>query len=83
MQKIDVKAFALAWGISFSVSVSFLGWAAMFGWGVKLVDMISSLYIGYAPTFIGGIIGGVWAFFDWAIGAGIVAIVYNALVKEK
>lgn len=83
MQKINVKAFTLAWGISFGVYFLFIGWAASFGWGVKIVQDVSSLYIGYAPTFLGGIIGGIWAFFDGAIGGLIIALIYNALIKEK
>lgn len=83
MQKINVKAFALSWGICFGVYFLFLGWTGMFGWGQRLVEVFSSLYIGYAPTFLGGIIGGVWAFFDWGIGALIIALVYNALVGKN
>ena len=83
MQKISVKAFALAWGISFGLYALLLGWLAAFGWGDKIVDILSSFYIGYAPTFLGGIIGGVWAFFDGAIGGAIMALIYNAFVKQK
>ena len=81
MQKLSVKAFALAWGISFGVYFLFLGWMASFGWGSGIVEAISTFYIGYAPTFLGGIVGGIWAFFDGAIGGAIIAWVYNALVK--
>lgn len=83
MKKLDVKSFALAWGVSFGLYGLFLGWAAMFGWGTGIVDAVSSLYIGFAPTFVGGIIGGVWAFFDGAIGGLIIALAYNAFAKNK
>ena len=83
MQKLNVKAFALAWGISFGVWVLVLGWLAAFGWGEKIVEIISSFYIGYASTFWGGIIGGVWAFFDGAIGGAIIALIYNAFAGKK
>jgi len=83
MQKINVKAFALAWGITCSAYAIFIGWTAMFGWGVQLVESVSSLYIGFAPTFLGGIIGGAWAFCDGAIAGLIIALVYNAMIKEK
>ena len=81
MQKLNVKTFALAWGISFGIYFLFLGWTAMFGWGEKIVELVSSFYIGYAPTFFGGIIGGIWAFFDGAIGGAIIAWIYNSLTK--
>lgn len=83
MQKLNVKAFALAWGISCGIYFLFLGWVAMFGWGARIVEGVATFYIGYAPTFLGGIIGGVWAFFDGAIGGLIIALIYNALTKEK
>ena len=82
MKKLNVMGFAIAWGASFGVWIMILGWMAMFGWGNKIVDILSSLYIGYAPTWLGGIIGGVWGFFDWAIGAAIVAWIYNMFIKE-
>lgn len=81
-KKLDVKAFALAWGISFGAYALFLGWVSVSGWGAGLVNLISSLYIGYAPGFVGGIIGGIWAFFDGAIGGAIIALVYNWLLKD-
>ncbi len=80
MQKLNVKAFTLAWGISCGIGFLFLGWVAILGWGAQIVDLMSSLYIGYAPTFLGGIIGGIWAFFDWGIGALIFVLIYNAFV---
>ncbi len=82
MRKIDAKSAILAFGITWAVAMLFVGWVAMFGWGTKVVDVLASLYIGFAPTFIGGLIGAVWGFFDGAIGAAIFVFVYNAIVKE-
>jgi len=45
--------------------------------------MISSLYIGYAATLLGSIIGAIWAFVDGFIGGVIVAWLYNAFQKGK
>ena len=83
MEKIDVKSFGLAWGVSFGVYIMSLGWIAKFGWATKIVDLLSSVYLGYAPTFWGGIIGGMWAFVDAAIGGAIIAFVYNLAIKKK
>ncbi len=82
MQKLDVKSFALAFGVSFGIFVMFLGWAAIFGWGDIIVHGLSSFYKGYDATFVGGIIGGVWAFFDWGIGGAIIALVYNSFIER-
>jgi len=81
MEKLNVKSFALAWGIAFGVYAIFLGWVGASGWGTSIVDIMSSLYIGYEPTFIGGIIGGIWAFVGAGIGGAIIASVYNIFAK--
>ncbi|VVB85336.1 Uncharacterised protein [uncultured archaeon] len=61
----------------------FVGWASIFGWGTKFVDVMSSVYIGFTPSFLGGIIGAVEGFFDGAIGGAIIAFVYNAVAERK
>ena len=63
--------------------VLFLGWAGALGWGANLSQGLSSLYIGYGPSFLGGIIGAVWGFIDGAIGGAIFALIYNWVVKKK
>ncbi len=79
--KLDVKALAVAFGLSVAAYMLFLGWAAMYGWGDQIVSVISSLYIGFAPSFVGGIIGAVWGFVDGAIGGAIIALIYNWMKK--
>ncbi len=83
MGKLNVKASAVALGASWAICVLFLGWVSIFGWGIKFVEMMSSIYIGFAPTFLGGIIGAGWAFIDGAIGGAIIAFVYNAVAKKR
>ena len=66
-------------------SLVFLGLAgciiAMFGWGIALVDAISSLYIGYSPSVLGAIIGAFWGFVDGYIAGVVIAWLYNKLAK--
>ena len=82
MAKLDVKAFALAIGIVWSVAMFILGIMAMVcGWGAKFVEILSLLYIGYSPTLLGSIIGAVWGFVDAGIGAAVVAWLYNKFAK--
>ena len=45
------------------------------------VDAMASLYIGYEPSFIGGIVGGIWGFFDGFIAGAVVAFFYNRFKK--
>jgi hypothetical protein len=83
VEKLNVKALALALGVTWSLFVLCIGWAAGFGWGIRMVEVMSSVYIGYAPSFLGGIIGALWGFFDGAVGGLIVALVYNSIVKKR
>ncbi len=45
--------------------------------------VLSSLYIGYAPSFVGSVAGTVWAFADGFIGGVIVAWLYNRLLLRR
>lgn len=83
MEKLNVKALAVAIGVSWAICMLFLGWVSIFGWGVKVVEVLSSVYIGFAPTFLGGIIGAIWGFIDGAIGGVIIAFVYNVIARKK
>jgi hypothetical protein len=83
MGKLNVKALAVALGASWAICVLFVGWASMFGWGTKFVDMMAAVYIGFAPTFLGAVIGAIWAFIDGAIGGAIIAFVYNVVAKKR
>ena len=82
MQKLDIKAFAAACGIAWAAGILFLGWAAAFGWGGRLVEVISSVYIGYRPTVLGAVVGALWALVDGAIGGAIIALLYNVLAGK-
>lgn len=77
MKKLSVKAAAVGLGLSCGIYMLLLGWVAMFGWGVSIVEALSSLYIGFAPSFLGGTIGALWGFVDGAIGGAIFAWFYN------
>ncbi len=83
MEKLNVKALAIALGAAWAICVLFLGWVSIFGWGTKIVEMMASVYIGFASTLLGGIIGAGWAFVDGAIGGAIIAFVYNAVAKKR
>jgi hypothetical protein len=83
MGKLSVKGLSISLGIAWAAAVLFIGWVAIFGWGTKCVEVLSSLYIGYAPTLLGGIIGAAWGFVDGAIGGLIIALVYNAIVRGQ
>ena len=81
MNKFSPNALGIAVGVLWATYVFFCGITAMFGWGIALVDAISSLYIGYGPSVVGAIIGAVWAFVDGYIAGVVIAWLYNKLAK--
>lgn len=81
MKELNVKGLALAGGIVWAIYMIFMGWAAAMGWGVGFVEMASSVYIGYAPSFLGGIIGAIWGFVDGAIFGALIGVFYNKFTE--
>jgi hypothetical protein len=83
MNKLNVKALAIAVGVLWGAYMLCAGWCSwLFGWGTGFVATMSSLYIGFKPTFLGGIIGMIWGFADGVIAGAITAWIYN-LVAHK
>ncbi len=75
---IKTRALALAFGFTWALFVLLTGWAATFlNWGVDLVNVVSSAYLGFAPTFTGSIIGAIWGFFDGLIFGTLIGYFYN------
>jgi hypothetical protein len=83
MTKLSVKGLSLSMGLVWAFCNLLAGWTAMFGWAGKYVDLMSSIYIGYTPTWVGGVIGGIWAFFDGAIGGLLIAFIYNKITRTS
>jgi hypothetical protein len=81
--KLHRKALMLSLGVTWGICTLVLGWVAAFGWGDYLVDVMSSVYVGYAPGFFGGLAGGVWGFVDGAIGGFLISFFYNLFFGKK
>jgi len=81
MNKCQPVPLGIAVGALWAIYVFCLGIVAMFNWGVPMVDMLASLYIGYAASILGAIIGAIWAFVDGLIAGIVVGWVYNMLAK--
>ncbi len=79
--KFSVIGLALGVGIYWGLSMVVAGWTSIFGWGNDFVSTMASLYVGYEPSFIGGIIGGIWGFADGFIAGGVLAFFYNMFRK--
>ncbi len=77
---LSVKGLALGLGVTWGLGVLLLGWAGWLGYGTGFTGL-SSIYLGYDATFLGGIIGALWGFVDGAIGGALIAWVYNKTSK--
>jgi hypothetical protein len=81
MNKCQPLALGIAIGVLWALYIGILGIAAMYGWGAELVTAMASLYIGYAASLVGAVIGAVWAFIDGFIAGVVIAWVYNRFAK--
>ena len=81
---LGVISFGLAVAVTSAVFTFFLGlMAAFFGWGVELAGALSSLYIGFSPTFQGTIAGAVWGFVVGFAAGVMIAWLYNRFLLRR
>lgn len=74
--------FGIAIGITTGLYMMFFAWAGgIWGYGLPIINEISSVYLGYAPNFIGGLFGGLWGFVDGFIFGIFVGWVYNLCLR--
>jgi hypothetical protein len=83
MARLKVVPMALGMGITWGLGMMCLGWVSAAGWGVKIVEALSSLYLGFSGTFVGGVIGGLWGFADAFLAGLVLALLYNGFVGWK
>ena len=80
--KLDALKAGLAFGIIWSASMVFIAiMVGVFNWGNKLLEVIASVYLGYAPSLLGGLIGMVWGFVDGFVFGFLIVWLYNLLAK--
>lgn len=75
-----ILAIALAWAFSVFIMGLLCAWT---GYGSAMVFVFSSVYIGYAPTVLGSVIGAIWAFVDIIVFSAIVYFFYRIVAGEK
>lgn len=81
---LGVISFGLAMGLTSAIFVFVLGvMASFFGWGVEAARMLSSLFLGFGPTFVGTIAGAVWAFVDGLVAGLMIAWLYNRFLLKR
>ena len=81
--QLNVKAMALTFGILWATAF-FLVAGAQQVWptyGVAFLELMDSVYPGYAPGGFGSVImGSLYAVVDGAIGGAVVAWLYNRIL---
>ncbi|UTC24433.1 bacteriophage holin [Candidatus Comchoanobacter bicostacola] len=81
-QKISPLAFGLSFGILWAIGLVIISILALYtGFAMSMVNVFSTLYLGYELTILGVIIGTLWAFVDAFIGGFLVAYLYNLCLK--
>jgi hypothetical protein len=81
--KLNIKAFALTFGLVWGFGLFFLTWWIIAFDGVTGEStFIGHIYRGYTVSPIGSLIGLIWAFADGAIGGAIFAWLYNVFVEK-
>jgi hypothetical protein len=81
---LGVISFGLAFGVTAAIATFILGvMASAFGWGITLAQVLSSIFLGFGPTFVGAIAGAVWAFVDGFIVGLLIAWFYNRFLLTR
>jgi hypothetical protein len=76
--RMCIISFGLAWGITFALLMLFIGWLAwLTGHGFEMIRTTSSLYHGFAGTFVGGLVGALWGLIEGFILGALIALFYN------
>lgn len=82
MMKLNIKGFAIAFGIItglWMLALSLLSLAT--GWGSEVISLYGSLFVGYGATVGGAIAGAIWGFVYGFVFGALIAWLYNMLVK--
>lgn len=80
--KLCVLSFGFALAIVWALGVLIMGiTASWFGYGKWFVESVGYVYVGYKASFIGVIVGIIWALVDAFIAGIIFAWLYNCFMK--
>jgi len=82
--KINVKNAAISAGLLWGAGLAGLTVLALLipNYAETFLRVFEETYIGYTVSWVGVIVGFIWAFFDAAIGATIFSLIYNKLGKK-
>lgn len=77
--RLSVFGLGTAIGIVLGLGLLLAGWLSIFGLGTHFVNVLSSLFPLYTPTFAGSIFGAVWGFICGFIHGSLIALFYNLI----
>ena len=81
--KLNIGAFALAFGIWWGVGIFIATWWLIVTGAEPSAGMlIDRFYIGYSITPVGTLVGLIWGFICGTICGGILAWLYNVLCER-
>ena len=81
--KLNIKAFALAFGLIWGLGLFCLTWWIIaFDGATGETTIIGHVYRGFNISPMGSLIGLVWALVDGTIGGAIFAWLYNSFVSR-
>jgi hypothetical protein len=82
--KLDVKAFAIAFGLIWGFGLFFLTWWMIaFEGASHAVTLIGLVYRGYNISPLGSVIGLLWALPDGLVGGAIFAWLYTLILQQQ
>ena len=82
--KLNVKSFALSCGILWGLAILLVTyWLLIFGASGTTIAKLGKIYLGYSYSWIGGIVGLLWGFFDGLIGGAVFSWLYNKFSVAK
>ena len=76
-----VVKLAVALGLTMALWVFVIGLVAMHGYGTPIVALMGSVYVGYAATWLGSLMGAAWAFVDTVLFILVAGFFYCLLGK--
>ncbi len=76
--KINPVKFAIVASITWGLYILLIGWLAAAGWSNQsLINSTTALYLGFKPTFLGGIVGSMWGLVDGLAAGYVLAMALN------
>ncbi len=80
--RLSPLALGLSLGVIWGVSVFIMGLLAQYySYGTGFVGAMGVIYVGYEPSIMGSLIGGLFGFIDALVGGALIAWLYNVFAK--